>query len=384
MKSLSRISQASTLGRYSGAIRSGLRAYRVYKNIRRSFQGSDNVQGHQNSHDAAGNAITSQHDVVRAYMRKRRRKGGKKAYKKRARAKSFKRKVKKALAPSAVTYHYNERSSGWMEMATMPTIWGTEPSQQYMGTLDSEPFEASYAKGSGMRLFEGLPPTGDYNDTATSTGVGRYFAKAIGVIAERYGASDQLPPTDWLQTFKAYIKHCGITFSIYNNQLGAINVDIYEFIAARNIARNDFYKTPCTAFTRIRNNDAFYFSDGMTNATAMTDFGATPFDFPGLSKHWKVNQKVTIYLPAGSQTNVQFKGSKGLWDGKLGQDCMAFKGKTREYVFVVGSKIGWGMNNSSAPIKVAFEKTYKIKPPMGTQYAKPNFLSSMSYKYNAV
>nr|UOF79096.1 putative capsid protein [Cressdnaviricota sp.] len=350
----------------------------------RRVNGSDNVQGRQNSYDAAGNAITAQHDVVRAYMRKRRRKGGKKAYKKRKRAKRFKIKVKKALSPTAVTYHYNERASAWFDMPNMPTIWGTEPSQQFMGSLRVDDGLPGIFRSGAFRLFEGLPLTGDYNDSSTSCGVGRYFAYALGVIAERYSGSDQTPPTDWLQTFKAYIKHCGITFSIYNNQAGAVNVDIYEFIAARNIARNDFYSTPCKAMTRIRTTDAIYFSTSMTNVTAMTDYGATPFDFPGLSKHWKVNQKVTVYLPAGSQTNVQFKGSKGMWDGKLGQDCCAFKGKTREYVFVVGSKIGWGMNDSSAPIKVAFEKTYKIKPPIGTQYAKPNFLSTMSYKYNSV
>lgn len=374
-------SRAKQLKRWAPYVRaSGQVALNYLKRIRENKDKPTDVGSAQNSRDAAGSAITAQHDVVRAFMRKRSRKGSKKGAKAKKR---FKKKVQRALAPKAVTYHYNERSSGWADMQPMPTVWATEPSQQVMGTL-KDAGSISYSRGGMFRLFEGLPPVGDYNDAGTSTGVGRYLANALGTIAERYSGSDQVQNTDWLATFKAYIKHCGITFSIFNNQTAAINVDIYEFVATRDMNRNDFYATPLVAMSRIASNDAIYFSTNMTNTTTMTDFGATPFDFPGLAKSWRVTSKTTIYLPSNGQTNVQFKGRKGIWDGAKGQDITAFKGKTTEYVIVVGSKIGWGLNNASAPIKVAFEKTYKIKPPTGTQYAKPNFLSSQSFKYSAI
>lgn len=163
-----------------------------------------------------------------------------------------------------------------------------------------------------------------------------------------------------------------------------INVDIYEFTAQRDIPRNDWYYSPIAAMNYIRTVDAIYFSTNMTNVTNITDYGATPWDFPGLSNHWKVTNKTTVYLSASGQTHVSFKGNKGMWRGKIGNECAAIKNKTTSYVFIVGSKIGQGMDNVTAPIKVYFDKTYKIKAPYGVQYAKPNFKSSMTFKYNNI
>ena len=349
-------------------------AYKQYKTI------SAPVQGPLNTRDASRTALTSQHDVIRAYYKpKKRRRLTRKARKRRARKRKFKKRVVKAIAPKTVTYHYNERANGWLNMGVMPTIWGTNPCQQVLGSILSG--SPSQNRTSLMRLFEGLPlTTGDYNDS-TATGVGRYFANALGTIAERYSGSDQVANTDWLTTFRAYIKHCAIQFTVYNNFTVPINVDVYEFTAARDIPRNDFYNTPLTAMSRITNVDAIYFSTGMSNTVNITDFGATPWDFPGLSKHWKVTNKTTIYLPGNGQTAVQFKGNKGVWSGARGNEMCAFKGKTTEYVFVVGSKIGVGMDTTTTPIKVISEKTYKIKPIIGTQWAKPNFLSAQCFAY---
>lgn len=341
------------------------------------IKSNSQLGGSLNSHDAAGNALTANRDVGRSYYKSRKKGSKKTSYKKRLankRKKRFAKRVKKVISGSSPTYHYNERSAAPYSMSVMPTVWGTSPCQQMLGTTSSQ--------NSHFKTFEGLPLDVLYFNNVASTGVGRYLANAVGLIQTRYNTSDlNVPSKSSLETVYAYIKHCQINFSIYNNQSVPINVDVYEFIATRNITLGDYYSTPLTAMDRITSNDATALSNNMSNTISKTDFGATPWDFPGLTKSWKVLSKTSIYLPANGQTNLQYKGSSGMWGGPKMNELAAFKGKTREYVFVVGSRIGVGMDIVNAPIKVSWEKTYKIKPPTGHTWATEGILSAQSYAY---
>lgn len=161
---------------YSRAPRSAIKqsAQRIKKRYSHLLN-KPNLQGSDNSRDAAGSALTVQHDVQRAYFKQRKKRkitsrGRKLKYRKR----KFKRNVAKVLSGKQPTYHYNERSSGPMLMNIMPTVWSTEPCQQALGNeKDATP---DFIRSAGFSLFEGLPLNGDYNDAATCSGVGRYFA----------------------------------------------------------------------------------------------------------------------------------------------------------------------------------------------------------------
>ena len=333
-----------------------------------------NIQGPMNSHNAAGNALTQYHDIDRAYYKTKRKRLSKKAKKKKRKYKKWTKRVKRAVSGGSPTFHYNERATAALTMGVMPTVWATSPSQQTLGTGSNGL--------SGLRLWEGYPLNGVNYSGAAASGVGKYVYNAISLINTRYNSTDVTPGVaSVLETVYAYIKHSQTDFTMVNTSGAAINVDVYEFIAVRDIGVNDYYATPLTAMSRIASNDAAKLTNGMTNTIAMTDFGATPWDFPGLSKSWKVMSKTSIYLPVGGQTNLSYKGPKGLWGGTKYQEMTAIKGKTRDYLFVVGSRIGSGMDGVTNPLKVYWNKTYKLKPPVGHTWTTEGIYSAQAYAY---
>jgi len=343
-----------------------------YRNSGGASGGS--IQGPENSADAARNAITAQHDIGRSYYNKRKKRLTKKAKKRRGKQKRFKKKVRAIVSGSSPTYHYNERCSAPLNMGNMPTVWATSPSQQVLGSTSSA--------NNALRLFCGLNLTGANFSDASTTDIGRYINRAISNIATRYNAADLLSSNkNFLSPFKCVIKHSAINFTIVNMQATPISVDVYEFVATRDIGQADLYSTPYQAMSSIRSFDANNLTVDMSNTINITDFGATPWDFPGLKNSWKVLSKTTIYIQSLGQTNLQFKGPRGMWGGNKVNEMCSLKGKTRDFMFIVGGRIAYGLNDSSTPIKVYWEKTYKIKPPAGHTWATEGILSAQSYTY---
>jgi len=334
----------------------------------------DNLQGSENTRDAARNAITAQHDIGRAYYHKSKKRVSQKAKKRRGKQKKFKKKIRTIIAGSSPTYHYNERATAPVSMSAMPTVWSTSPSQQTLGT--------ALNGNCKFRLFSGCNLDGTAFSNGGTTDIGRYMYNAIGKIYTRYNAGDLIPGAlSLLETYKCVVKHCAVNFTIVSQQAVPISVDVYEFVATRDIGVTDSYSTPGVAMSQINGTDANNLTNNMSNTINKTDFGATPWDFPGLKNSWKVLSKTTIYLQSLGQTNLQFTGPRGFWGGSKVNTTCSLKGKTREYFFVVGGRIAAGLDNVTAPIKVYWEKTYKFKPPAGHTWATEGVLSAQSYSY---
>lgn len=338
--------------------------------------GSNNIQGSENTADGARNAITAQHDIGRAYYRKGKKRLTKKAKKRRGRQKRFRKKVRAIVSGSSPTFHYNERASAPLSMSAMPTVWANSPSQQTLGSTTTG--------NNALRLFCGANLAGTDFSNGGTTDIGRYMNRAISSIATRYNGADLQPSAatrQQLTTYYAVIKHSAINFTIVNQQATPISVDVYEFVATRDIPLFDDCPTPGAAMSYITTDIGNKLTLDMSNTINKTDFGATPWDFPTLKKSWKVLSKTTIYLQSLGQTNIQYKGPRGMWGGVKVAENTALKGKTRDFFFVVGGRIAAGLDNANPPIKVYWEKTYKIKPPAGHTWATQGIVSAQSYTY---
>lgn len=241
--------------------------------------------------------------------------------KKKRAAKNFKRKVKKCLArlPPFSTCTINQSNeSGLSSVPQMNNytqdVWGLNN------------FEIHWL-GAGQMLD---PSFHDVSHVAA--GLQRYghVENGVAIVGQNY---EKLK--FW---FSASAEFDLITNNGEFSDVNPLYVDIYEFVAARNIS-DPLLATPGLAWVQlhIQNNDKI---QGSTDVVDTPNFrGNIPGKCPDMGKWWKT-VKVTRVRMVSNNGPFHYKyETKGVWDPYKNQSLYAVKGITKGLVYVVGAII---------------------------------------------
>jgi hypothetical protein len=208
-----------------------------------------------------------------------------------------------------------------------------------------------------------LWPCQYYNNTIVTVDL-LEIPKTLVKLQTRMNATDIAVSTDEgnvssLQSI--YIKHSYLTICIHENNGVTQNVDVYLFVAARDIPKGDPYYSPQAAWAQCLGDAKAMVS---TTAPSSNDLGNTPLDAPGFAKHWKILSKSRITLGPSQNVSFPIKGPKGMYRfGKI-EGLEAQKGKTMAVIIVAGSENAFGASTVANPIVMAWSKRYHWKFPV--------------------
>jgi len=314
------------------------------------------LQGGPQKTDTAMSTLTTQNDTARAYIKKK-KKTSKKSRKRILRKKKFVANVKKAVATGEPLLHYNEFSSLGQTVVNPATAWSTSPYQVWYAGGFSSGAAFSSAKFTLWGCQIGISGATETND------VNRYMTQTAAKLQNRFNSTDVAPPQTTTQSI--YIKYCKWECAVQNLSLFPYTVDLYEFVAARNIPQTDTKSSPYDCMTE--NKAETTLTTGYTGVIDQEQYGTTPFDFANFGRTWTIKNKTTVLLGAGQSTTFEVVGPRGLWRSELTNDLIAQKGKTTMFAFCFHSKIGFGQTASSTFANIVFNKTYKFKYPVGAE-----------------
>jgi len=327
----------------------------VYANAAGGYIGSK-LQGGPQKADIASSALTTQNDTARAYIKKK-KKQTKSGRKRVLRKKKFVANVKKAISTGQPLIHYNENSSVVVTVNNpFGSAWNTNPYQVwYAGGVSGG---ASFSNPK-FTLFGGSVSTAGAVQTLDVSG---YVQATAKLMQNRYNGTDVAPPT--VDTIDIYVKYCKLEIAVQNTTSSTITVDLYEFVAAKDIGKGELKITPYDCMTQIKSETTL--NTGYTAVVDQEQYGATPFDFANFGQIWTIKNKTTILLGAGQSTTFEAVGPRGMWRGSKMTNLTAMKGKTTMFALCFGSRVAFDLGAGISPAKVAFNKTYKLKYPAGT------------------
>nr|WAE42577.1 MAG: capsid protein [Cressdnaviricota sp.] len=306
------------------------------------------------SKDPSSDALTTYHDIQRAYIKPKRKHGGRKL----KTFKKFKAKVEKSLRSSQPKITLNEKCTTPIVAPNWAASWATTPSQVLLGD--------GVVTGYGVTTSAALTLWGcEINDSGTQElhDIASYITNTAARMQTRFNASDVAPPNR--ETIDIYVRYSKIEFAWVNTTTSAYNIDLYECVAARDIPGNDVEGSPLDcALQNI--TDTTLTTPGWSGRISMNDYGATPWDCPLFGRSWTIKNKTTLMVPGNGTVNMECLGPKGLWKGIKTNKLVAQKGKTTKFFFVVGSKSAPGQLITTSPGYLAWNKTYHLQFPAGT------------------
>ena len=90
-----------------------------------------------------------------------------------------------------------------------------------------------------------------FNGNLNTNGINK-FLNVVKLTDTRVNSVDYIPGSvnSMAPLQPIYIRHCELTISVYENSGTAQSMDIYEFVAARDIPKGDPYYSPYAAWTQ--------------------------------------------------------------------------------------------------------------------------------------
>jgi hypothetical protein len=323
--------------------------YGIRKSLKTGRDTSQRTFKAPKRNNPANNAITTQQDIRSIYS-KGKRKSNKKALR-------FKKRVQSAINGKAPMQTYVAYMDNLITITSPGTAWSTAPYQMISGAAN-----ATTSEEPGFSLGES-----SWNSlgVARTTGLSVYLRNFFSKLQTRWNTTDVGPPSATNNPSMAIIKHQELNYALQNISGVAINVDIYEFVPARNMTPADLFFPPENAWNELINQEANKFATGITTPATPSNlvYGVTPFEAPGFGKHWKITAKTRILLNAGATTAFQVKNKGYLWREQLCNQYSAIKGQTKCVVFVVASEIGFGIPAITGVLNIAVSKQVHFKFP---------------------
>lgn len=324
------------------------RGWKAYNDAKR--QKTEDVRGTVTANPVS-TAITRYHDVDKLYTKRYKRKSIKSrklAYKR----KRFRRAVRRAVKDRTQLCIATQRGAALKTCDSNTsgvTTWNSGPAQILMSASTT---------ALDLMLWSGRFQN---NVSVSKDIVDIYLKLSSGILTPSTGTTNTIP---WVDQVRYYINHCRLTLGIHENTGNAQNIEIYEFVAARDMPKGDAYYSPKAAWQQVYNDT------GTLGGTAPTvnSLGVTPLDLPAFGKHWKLKNKTRIFLEANGNTMFQIKGPTGVYDYSKNSDLEAIKGKTTHIMIISLSAIGFGTGLNVNPLSLSWSKSYHFKPVNGDKF----------------
>lgn len=285
--------------------------------IKKTLSMATQTEGGQNSGNAAtSRMVTSADPAVSLYQRKKRKrrtKGGYKAYQTRRRAKRFRRKVKRIVQQRAVMnvwhFHYNER----VPQTNMLTF----PDSKYQEAI-CDPYSMVLGWGTSNSSSSDLPYIG--SNMANVNWI------SDGTIQDQNNISG----------VKFYFKaHLKMTILRRNTDTNGVltelpkDFDVYECVAKKTIA-NASVKNPYQTMEFLSaQHDIVQGGEAISQYKA----GHTPFDHPLFGSFWKVLKVTRVRLDVGQKADFLLK-TKGVYSHNKFTNMFCVKGITKAFYVV--------------------------------------------------
>ena len=318
-------SQLQTLGAYGG-----YKAFQAAKAVARRIA-AGNGKGPRGNPKAHENYMTTQHDVVSQYKRKRMPKGKKRRWVK------FSKKVRyvidKQLGTNTVVRNDSGTSTGYCASVNTTTWVGPQ-------VLACCALYGSGGTSSGS------------NNTYGQDDLAQIFVKDNMSIMAKL-------------RFKSAVLDVTISSIVNGAATVPLEIDVYH-VRARGYGKktdtgaNDLLTVMKDTYT-TPNQDA-----SSQPRTTGLGRGETLFDVPGLlgTLQWTITKKTKVFLPAGGQATYQIRDAKDHiisgepFKSNINANTMQYKGLTQFIVFVAKPIIGVTVADGNALFSIGCTRKY--------------------------
>lgn len=339
--------RAGSSAAIAAAIGRGMRQM-VQNSRRANFPITNEASGEK---DPAKDTLTQYHDIQHIKMKKRKRLT-KKAKRRIKRKRKFTKAVRSVVNKSAPMFRIKSISNAIAQFPSFASTWYNAVAQS---TYTSNTTSLTLWPGG---FWAASPATHELNG---------WFANTYSYLQERWNTTDLTsanPSNNISARFvNLLVKRWQLDIGLFNNNSTPINVDIYEMVAARDMGETDDYGTVQGAINNIATSCVVL--DHSTTSyfqNTMSIRGTTPYDFPDLAKHWKVESKTRVYLPGNGQVSFQCQGRKGIYKFDQMKELGARKGYTKQIMMVAGSEIAFGFSGASNALNFVWNQTIHFKP----------------------
>lgn len=349
-------------GAYRVAARTAYEAGRYLGNQLRRWSQSTSQSAQSSNKSSSSNTERPANDDTRLntnstfnatslFVRKGKRRVSKRkkvAFKKR---KAFKKKVSKAL-----TAYRTWNSAMFIATDTMISSYSTVTaslSKQHIHPVNQ------YTSPVAM-LMAGCPP-----NVSTTRGLGETFNHILGIGWVEDGAAQNPATQPFDKCTLQFRERLDITIKCLDSEATTENkhmVDIYEFVAARNIENTSeglLYDTPYQAWdTCLTATRQSFPLGGSVGAQIPQDKGLRPGDCPEFKKWWTITKVTRVQFTSKEEFLYQIHTSGQMNFGKS-KTQRAIKGVTKTFMLIVDG-VGITGNGTELVSDFEFHTTKKI------------------------
>lgn len=322
-----------------------------------------NMKTTQNENNQTHRMVTTAEPTVSLYRKKYKRKTRKarrfQRYK-RYKARSFAKRVKKALFNKAIINtclnQYQPRVITSNTTLYSDYYWNAPICDDYSMVMC---FGTNYSTASDLPLIH-------------------ENIRNIGWVSDGY-PQDQNKAVNVKYLYKATMKINIFRPPWTSGQPGytdlPIDYDVYECTAAQDIASSS-YKNPYQTLNTLSTGAQTFNAD---TKISLGRVGMTPFDVPNFGSWWKIDRVSRIRLGVGQKADIVMN-SKGIWDYDRFTTKFAIKGKTRACLIIARPTICGPISTTSFEnCTIISQKVFKFKPYLKESFTENGIPITMEF-----